>query len=377
MNARTRSLARVAVAVVAGLAMCTPALVTPAVAAAAPTRAPTDPLAGLRPLTIRTVPPMAGVKVVLNGVARSTGRDGTIHTTLTKEQRAALVADRNAHLTMSTRLLVLPNGARARFHGWYEEGYHFSSSDRSSQIETAAFDVDYLTSFAFVDSHDLPVDARRVSAMQIKSTLGVTIDTRGAPPVWLRGRSVVSAGGTVTAKNVEYRLTSVTVGGANVVTSGEQRFVPATGARVRVALRLFTVEFRARDALFHWTTGSAIDIQLGEGATQHLVLRHGSVIATDLPAGQYRVKVHAPGFGANETLTISGDQTSDVAVVGPVDIAIGLVVLALMAGALVFAGRRFRRQRQRTGRALADTGAEVEPEARSAPTGAVTGLDPR
>ena len=154
---------------------------------------------------------------------------------------------------MATRQIALPGGARARFHGWYDEGYHFSPTDRSGQILAAAFDVDYLTSFTFTDSHRAAVNPRRVTAMQLKDTLGATIDTRGAAPVWLRGRSVVAAGGRVTMKDIEYRLTTVTVNGANVVTRGEQRFMPSHGSRVRVALRLFTVEFRARDAFFGWS----------------------------------------------------------------------------------------------------------------------------
>lgn len=335
MSVRTRSVARVAVLMVGVFAVCLPARAAPAAAAA--------PFDGTRALTIVTVPAIAGVRVVLNGVELTTASDGTIHTVVTKQERTELAAERDAHLTVTTREIRVPGGARARFHGWYDEGYHFSPTDRSGQTLAATFDVDYLTSFTFTDSQRTAVDPRRVTAMQLKDTLGATIDTRGAAPRWLRGRSVVTAGGGVTMKDIEYRLTTVTVNGANVVTRGEQRFKPSHGSRVRVALRLFTVEFRARDAFFGWSRGSAIDIQMGDGTTRHFVLRNGSVTVAGLPPGQYRVKTRAPGLGGEQSFEISGDQTADVEIIGPFDIAIAGVALALMGWGLVLAGRRMRR----------------------------------
>lgn len=373
MSALTRLVAGAAVAVAVALAICSSALVTPAAAA---TPGQVNPLAGLRPLTIVTAPPIAGVKVVLNDVTHTTGRDGTIHTVITKQQRTALAANRDAHLAMSTRQVALSSGARARFHGWFDGGYHFSRNDRSGQIEVAAFDVDYLTSFAFVDSRRAAVDRRRVTGVQLKDTLGATIKTRGATPVWLRGRYVVAAGGRVTVKNLEYRFSTVTVSGANVVTSGEQRFLPSQDSRIRVALRLFTVDFRVRDAVFGRPTGSAIDIEMQDGTTQHRVLSHGSVTVAGLPSGQYRVRIHARGLGAKQTLAISSDQIADVKIIDPVDIALALAVVALIGGGLVFAGRRARRRNHlRPG----GGGAPINGEARSAPTTSVAtiGRDPR
>jgi hypothetical protein len=351
VSARTRSVARAAVAVVAELAIRSPVLVTPPAAA-------TPRFEGLRVLTIVTVPPIAGVTVVLNGAALTTGRGGIVRTVITKQQRTELVADRNAHLAMSTRQIALSDGVRARFNGWYDGGYHFSSTDRSGQIEVAAFDVDYRTSFAFVDSHRAPVDPRRVTAMELKDTLGATVDARGATPLWLRGRSVVAAGGQVTLRDIEYRLTTVTVRGANVVTRGKQRFVPTDNSPVRIALRLFTVKFRARDAFFGWPRGSAIDIHMGDGTTQHLRLRNGSVTVAGLPSGEYRVRTHAPGLGGKQTFAISGDQTADIEIIGPFDIATAFAALALIGCGLVLAGRRMRQRTDQSGSPRASTNEE-------------------
>ena len=366
MTACTRSVARLAVLVVGGFAVFSPSLVSPTAAAAAT-------LDGSRPLTIVTVPAIAGVRVVLNGVALTTAPDGTIHTVVTKQERTDLAANRDAHLSVATTEIPVPGGARARFHGWYDEGYHFSPTDHSGQILAAAFDVDYRTSFTFSDSHRTPVNPRRVTAMQLKDTLGATVNMRDAKPVWLPGRSVVASGGRVTLKDIEYRLSTVTVNGANVVTRGEQRFKPSHGSRVRIALRLFTVEFRARDALFGSAKGSAIDILMGDGTTQHLELRNGSVTVSGLPPGQYVVKTNAAGLGGDQTFEISGDQTADIQIIGLVDIGIAGVAFALIGLGLVLAGRRMRRRSPGTPRGA---GAASNDDARVPPAPAAPPAPP-
>lgn len=368
MRGRTRSVARAAVALIVALVIHGAASAVPAAAAAIPR------VSGLRPLTIVTMPAIAGVSVVLNGKALTTAKDGKIRTVATKEQRDALAANRDAHLTMYTRQVALPGGVRARFHGWYDGGYHFSGTDFSGQVEVAAFDVDYLTSFAFVDSHGAAIDKRRVTGMEVRDTLGTTIDAHGSVPVWLLGRSVVAAAGRVALKDTEYRFTKVTVGGANVVTRGRQRFAPSHGSRVRVALHLFTVVFRARDAIFGRPAGSAIDIEMEDGTTRHLVLQHGSVTVAGLPSGQYHVKTDARGLGGDQTFAISGDQTADIDVIDPLDLAVAAAVLALIAGGLVFAGRRMRGTR----RPAAGGGEQgIETAAPSTPVPAMSDRDPR
>lgn len=366
MSGRTRSVARAAVALVIALAIHGAAPAPPAAAA-------TLRVAGLRPLTIVTMPAIAGVSVVLNGKTLTTASDGKIRTVVTTEQRDALAANRDAHLSMYTRQVALPGRAQARFHGWYDGGYHYSATDRSGQIEIAAFDVDYLTSFAFVDSHGAAVDRRRVTAIELKDALGTTIDTHGTAPVWLLGRSVVAAAGRVAMKDVEYRFTKVTVGGVNVVTRGRLRFAPSHGSRVRVALHLFTVVFRTRDAIFGRPAGSAIDVEMEDGTTRHLELHHGSVTVAGLPSGQYHVKTNAPGLGGDQTFAISGDQTAAIDVIDPLDLAVAVAVLALIAGGLVFAGRHMRR----TGRPAAGDEQGIEAVAPPTPVPATTESHPR
>jgi hypothetical protein len=343
MSAAIRLLARVGVTVAVTLAISAPltALVTtPAGAAPPPTPAP-------RLLTIVTVPPIPGVSVLLDGRALTTGPDGTVRTLVTKEQRDALAADRSAHLVLSTPNVTLPDNSRARFHGWYDGGYHYSPTDLSGQTEVAAFDVDYLTAFSFVDARGARVDPRRVTRTELRDEFGTTIETPGAQPVWLVGRSVVSTLGRVTLRDIEYRFTQVMVNKVNVVRRGKLRFAPRVSPLVRVPLNLFAITFSAHDAIFGQPRGSAIDIQLEDGTTRHLPLQNGKVTVNGLPPGKYIVVTKAMGLGREQTFAFSHSQTAEIQIIDPLDLGLVLAVFALLAGMLLVAGRRMRRARRR------------------------------
>ena len=158
-----RSIAqRVAVATILAIATTAavvPAAAVPAVAAVSTTASSfTAVPPGYRPLTIKTLPPIPGVRVELDGTELVTGPDGTVRTLITKEARAALAADRDAHLRMISSHVGIAPGVEGRFHGWYQAGYVFTPQNPAGEIQIATFDVDRLTSFTFVDRHRAPLD---------------------------------------------------------------------------------------------------------------------------------------------------------------------------------------------------------------------------
>ena len=314
---------------------------------AAASATPSGSQAGLRRLVIRTVPAIADARIVLDGIPHRTMNDGTITLTISGAQRTALAADRDAHLQMSTQVVTLPDGGRARFLGWFEEGYHFSRVGDAVQVETAGFDVEYLTSFSFTDSHGAPVDPARVSSLQLRDSVGGATATAAGRSVWLLGRHVVNAAGDVSLRKIEYRLTSARVRGVNVVGDSNARFVPSANKHVRFKLRLFTVKFRARDVLFGSPIGSAIDIALQDGTTLHVSLNHGTATVLNMPNGPYEVRVHAQGIGRNQTLSVAGDGTADLQIIGLYDLAAGFAVFAFVVVALVALRHRLRRPTRR------------------------------
>jgi hypothetical protein len=317
------------------------------------------PPAGLRPLTIKTIPALPGVRLALDDFHLITGPDGTASTLITKDERSALAADVSAHLRVLTPQLSF-GSVRAQFHGWYSGGYHFTPGDTRGLTEIATFDFDYLTTFSFTNADGGRVASNLVTSAKIKSSEGATIDIAHPSSVWLRGRHVSVTGGDITLSDVEYRFTSVMYHGANVVLGSRPSFVPARDSRANVALRLYRVEFDT-NGMFGERAGTSLRIELPDGTTQTHTIRHGVAVVPDLPPGELKVNVRLLGIGGAQTATISRNQKVALRVLSFPDIAAlgsaGLVVLA----AVLLAGRRARRRR-RVAADLRESHETVEPE---------------
>ena len=311
---------------------------------------------GYRPLTIKTLPPIPGVRLSLNAQQLVTGPDGTVRTVITKEDRDMLAADRDAHLRMiSTNVNILP-GIRGRFYGWYQEGYHYTPQDPSGQIEIATFDVDSYTRFRFVDSQSNFVDTNVITDLQLRNSLGGLVDVGKPKPTWLRSAHVTAVAGNVILKDVEWRLASVTFHGTNIVQRGLQTFTPRETPVVDVRVKLFTVEFRASDAFFGWPKGSSITLTMPDGTVRTGEMRQGRAAFGQLPSGDYDARVNARGLGMDQSVSISSDTPVELKVLSPIDIALALAVLAVFVCGVLLLGRRIRRRR----REAAEPGALIQ-----------------
>lgn len=338
-------------AVLTILAIAVTAAVLPAAAGPAGALPPgTSPVPGVppgyRPLTIKTLPPIPGVQFELDGSALVTGADGTVRTLISKEERAALGTNRDAHLQMLTKDVVISPGVRGHFHGWYQEGYQFTPQNPAGQIEVATFDLDALTRFTFIDRHRAALDARAVTDMQIRNSLGGLTDIGRPKAVWLRAAIVTSVGGNVTLKDVEWRMASATVHGTNIVQRGFQHFKPRDTPAVAVQVKLYTVEFHAQDAFFGSPKGSSIRVTMPDGTIRTVALRNGRATMEQLPSGDYDVLVNASGLGKDQSVTVSNDATIDLKVLGPIDLVLVLVGLLLLVFAVLLFGLRVRRRRR-------------------------------
>ncbi len=317
--------------------------IRPALAAGPQPAAPAAPI--VRPLTIQTVPAIAGAKFILDGRVLVTGADGIVRTTTTKTQRDGLATSRAAHLSVASSTIAIQAGVRAQFAGWYDGGYHYDGTNRSGQLLRAAFDFDYLTSFSFVRPNGSAVQLAGYGGMQLHTTAGATITLAKVAPVWLRGVKVASTGGHLGVNDVEYKVSSVKLHGNNVVHVDQQRFVPAHQRKVTVQVLLFTVTLNTHDAFFGLALGSAVDLKSTDGTNQHAAIRHGSVTFVDLPRGEYALKVHAPGLSSDKSLSVSRNQVVKLQVISWLDVAVVLIVLEVIAGALIFISRTRRRGR--------------------------------
>jgi hypothetical protein len=340
---RTRALATVVLSVFALLASASPAWSAGATNRVA---TPSNPALLLRPLTIQTVPAVAGARFNLDGRILVTGANGIVRTTTTKAQRDALAQNRAAHLSVASPTIAIRAGVRAQFAGWYDGGYHYSNTNKTGQVLRAAFDFEFLTSFSFVRPNGTTVAPVGLTGIKMHAgTSGGAVVLRKNTPVWLEGIKVASAAGHLDVNDVEYKISSVTLKGDNVVHVDQQHFVPSHQTHVIVQLLLFTVTLKTRDALFGFSSGSAVDLKYADGTVNHAPLRHGSVTFTDLPRGDYSLTIHAPGLTSDKSLSISRDQTATLQVISYLDVALALVVLLAISAALVFIGRSRRHGR--------------------------------
>jgi hypothetical protein len=314
-------------------------------AGAQPAWSAPNPLAGLRPLTIQTVPAIPGAQFVLDGTTLIADSKGIARTTMTKSQRDALALQRDAHLVVGTPVVNVQPGVRARFAGWYDRGYHFSSQNRAGQVLAAAFNLDYLTSFSFVASGGTRVDPARIGSLRLDAGAGGSVELKKPAPVWLTGFKIESIGGTPGVKELEYKISSVTVDHNNVVHRGQQRFFPSHQPQVKVRLLVFNVRFTAADALLGYKTGSEISLKFADGTVKRYPLRNATVTVRDLPRGHYEVTVKALGLKSADSLLVSKNQTATLQVISLVDIGVTVGTLFAIATSLVLIGRSRRRRR--------------------------------
>ncbi len=331
------------IGMLAGIALVGCALVAgegPASAATTPNAA-----AGLRLLTIQTVPAVPGARFVLDGQLLVTGKDGTVRAFTTKSLRDALTTDLADHLSVATPIVAIRSGVRATFAGWYDGGYHYSNGNKTGQLLRAAFNFDYLTSFSFVRPNGTKVTPEGLRGIELHASAGGTVTLPSAVPVWLRGIRVSSAAGHLEVSEVNYKIAAVTVRGDNVVHADQQRFVPSHQPHAVVELLLFTVQLNARDALFKRGSGRAVVLKFADGSTQWLPIHNGSVTFKDLPRGDYAMTVYAPGLTSDKALSISRDQTATIQVISWLDIAVAMAALLSLVAALILVARSRRHGR--------------------------------
>ncbi|MDQ1435955.1 MAG: hypothetical protein QOF59_2771 [Actinomycetota bacterium] len=328
------------VVLLAGASPASSAGPAPTAGTAQPTSTP-----GVRPLTIQTVPAVANARFSLDGQILVTGEDGTVRTTTTKAQRDGLAVNIASHLSVTSPTLAIRQGVRAKFAGWYDGGYHYSRANKTGQVLRAAFDFDFLTSFSFVRPNGTKVQPVGLGGIQLHSEGGSTANVQNSGPVWLRGIKVASNAGHLGVNDVEYKVSSVKLNGNNVVHVDQQHFVPSHGQNVIVQLLLFDVTLTVRDAFFGFAQGSAIDLKYADGTVRHAPLRSGSVTFTDLPRGDYALKVHAPGLSSDKSVSISRNQTAKLQVITWIDLATLLGALLLLCAGLFLVARSLRHGR--------------------------------
>ena len=328
-----------------------PLLLVVALAAALPSQA--QAAGRLRPVDLWVEPALAGVKVRQDGRSYTTNRYGHV----TMRVRRLPGSRRSPEGFRFARPRVLPKrlgrGVVAR-----PGRFFLSASPARLRLGLSIF---YEVRPEFIDVRGVPVDAERIRRVVYRNTLGERAVGTRDEPLELKGNWVSRSGprASLRSKPLRYSVDLVDVDGSNVVNRAQVRFYPETTRIVPIKLLFFDVTIASRDALLGMHRGSAVEVRYPDGRTVRRGLDgDGRVRLARLARGDYRIRVDAAGLGTTRLVSLSRDQSIDVAVFSYVDVALACILLASAAGALLLVGRPAlrRRVRARLARHLAHEG---------------------
>jgi hypothetical protein len=296
-------------------------------------------------VNLRTIPNVAGIRVVQGGRTFRTDEDGRVRMSVRRFRGGRLSAEGFPFATPKVLPKTVRPGVVASFSrfGW-------SGSPRRIQV---GLSLAYRVRVRFADPRGTPIDRRRVQRLVIKSNLGSIAVGSGVDTLQLQGSRVGPYGrhGGLQSKSIGYSVREVRIDGSNVVNRGEIRFYPFRTRVLPIELLFFDLDIASRDALFDNKIGSRLEIVGPDGRMRRRALdADGRVQLTRLPRGVYRVRTNVDGLGASRLITLSRHQVVEVKVLSILDLAILGVSASALAIGLVLVRRP--RLRARIGRLL-------------------------
>lgn len=313
-----------------------------ALAAVPAAPAPAAPTAGPRPLVIRTVPPVAGVRLHLGRRVFTTDARGSATVRFTAADGGPDAAPEVLLRRLRAERTSLPQGGVARFTRLYP-------TYRGRRTARLTLSTAYRVRASFVDLEDRRVDPRLVDSYTLRSRHGAVITARGTEPVELQRSRVVFFGGVLTSRSIEWAIERVMVDGANLVNRGQQRFDPAgSNGRFKARLLFYPARFKAHDAIFGFPIGNGVRLRKPDGTEAAYAFRRRAVVDVDaLPRGEYQVAVDGPGYSFERPVKLSRRQVVDLEVISYLDIAVVMLLLGGLALGLLVARRPALRRRLR------------------------------
>lgn len=309
-------------------------------AAADATRAATT--AASATLVIRTVPAIAGVRVILDGLIYRTDTHGFV----------AIPTTSGGH-----RVHVLPPdplrpGVGVRFSRWLDG---IALSDRRITLspgtnnEEIGFVVSHPMTVAFTDEHRQPVPSAEISRVTMASSLGQRFTfTPAQPPRMLAANRVVRDQNGLHLLPIRYSVHDVLMDNSNVVYGGSQNFFVRPGRPTwTIRVLLFRLRVEVRDAVFGFPIGSAVRLRLPSGGSRLVPLGPGhAVVLRGLPRATYTLVAHGPGFGLSAPTTLSKPQRAKLLLLSWVDLLVAAAFAVFFLIGLPLAGGRLARHRR-------------------------------
>lgn len=286
------------------------------------------------PVTVTTVPPVAGYPITLDAETAVTDAAGVARFATTRPD------DISRRLTTGPKDLVV-DGEQVRV----SPSRVFPSSTGAVRL---CLDVSWPVRFTWSDVDDGPVDLARIDGVTVKSSTGEVRSLPAGEPSWLQGSRVVPLAGGLEVKKLFWTIQEVRYSGSNVVNAAQQRFQPADTQDVDVRLLFFSTTVTVRDAFFGFRTGSRVELTFPDGEVVPYALEGDRPLALgSLPRGDYSLVVHGPGPALTSPVALSRTQALDIAFYSWLDIGIVVLLLGGFAlGTLAYGLRRRRRRGQ-------------------------------
>jgi len=286
---------------------------------------------------IRIIPPIAGIKLKLNQRIYTSDEKGFVNIPIRQSGSYSL------EILPVDEGLLSPD-IKIKFSRWNDNIFTPSRQvffPRRHPLE-AGFVLEYLVDQVFYDSTGVLVDAARISSMTLKG-LGSTYTFDQAGPVWLpANRLSRRIGQQLESQTIVYYFKEILIDGATVINKGQQRFFIQPAALWRINVLVYSIQFSARDAMFHFPIGSGIELTYPDGHTKKCFFDSpdSKIKITSLSRGSYSATVIASSGSAPPTpIHISRDQGVELLVLSVLDMTVMFGVPLIFALTLFFVGR--------------------------------------
>jgi hypothetical protein len=299
-----------------------------------------------RPLAVRTIPAVPGVKLKLGQRVFTADRHGRFTVRFVAADLKRGRTTRGLLAPMKVPNTPLPGGGFARFEKLYPPKGRFSGA-------RLALSTYFTVRPRFVDLQGSPVPPSLVSRYTLRSRHGIVLTAAHDDPVTLQRSRVVPYNGQLVSKPIAWSIQRVVVEGADVVNRTQQQFDPAqVGSSFRARLIFYPARFRAHDAVFGFPMGSGIVLTRPDGRrVEHAFGSGHELVLESLPRGEYRVQVKAAGYSFERPVALSRAQVVDVEVISYLDVALVVVLgLGVAIGLLVARRPKLRRRLRGAGR---------------------------
>jgi putative transposase len=287
-------------------------------------------------LVIRTVPPLAGIRVLFNNKVYTSNEAGIISISVEELRTYPLKILRPEERALSRDMHVT-------FSRWNDEVFEPNREIkifRSRELE-AGFIVSYPVRQIFVDSAGQLIDPARISMMILKAA-GKTLTFEDAGAHWLPANQLSSrVDRRLESLSMSYYVRNIIIDGVNVVSEGQQRFRVRRNAVWPIKVLVYSARFSASDAMFRFPIGSGIRLEHPDGRRENILFESaGDLKIGLLPHGLYHVIVTgARGMAPSTPLALSQSQDVELLVISHLDMAVVFLAGASLALGLLFFGR--------------------------------------